>query len=254
MLVLFAVLVTVLYSGAYLRMHSRPAAPIHAYMPQAKVPILMYHSIAEPGKDLSVSTKDFEEQLKWLAENGFTPITLGQLERYWDGSYEVDGKPVVITFDDGYLDNYTDAYPVLLKYHDPATIFIITDSIKRKNHMSWDQMKEMHAHGIEFGSHMVYHSNFLHTALDQISWELTASKRALEKGLGSPVTTFCYPGGGLIPEASRLVHDAGYTIAVTTQDEWADQSQDRLLLSRVRVVGGMKLDEFARRLQAPLQQ
>ncbi|MBL0388843.1 polysaccharide deacetylase family protein [Tumebacillus sp. ITR2] len=211
----------------------------------------MYHSISKPGQGLSVSPKDFDAQIEWLVDNGYTPITLGQLKRYWDGEFNVQGKVVVITFDDGYLDNYTDAYPILLKYHAPATIFVITDSIKRDNHMKWSQMQEMHKHGIEFGSHMVYHSNFLHTSHDQIAWELKMSKKDLEAGLNSPVTTFCYPGGGLIPEASDLVREAGYTMAVTTRDTLADRSEDHLLLSRVRVVGGESLQEFASKLQTP---
>lgn len=219
-----------------------------SYTPQPKVPILMYHSIAA-GNDLKVPLEDFDAQMKWLSENGFKPITLGQLNRYWQGNYPVEGKPVVITFDDGYLDNYTAAFPVLQKFHFPATIFVITDSVKRDNHMKWEQMREMHKDGIEFGSHMAHHSNFTKTPIDQIKAELKESKQELEQELGSPVTTFCYPGGGLIPEASQLVREAGYTMAVTTKNTFASQDEDQELLSRVRIVGGVSIDQFAHLLQ-----
>jgi peptidoglycan/xylan/chitin deacetylase (PgdA/CDA1 family) len=225
------------------------AGPTVKYTPEPRVPILMYHSIA-PGTDLKVSPEDFDAQMKWLQDNGYRPITLGQLDRHWRGTYPVTGgKPVVITFDDGYLDNYTAAWPILQKYQFPATIFVITDSIKLDHHMKWEQMKEMHAGGIEFGSHMVYHSNFTATPLDRIASELQESKKTLEAGLGSPVTTFCYPGGGLIPEAPGLVRQAGYTMAVTTHHAVATEDEDHALLSRVRVVGGISVEEFGRMLQ-----
>ena len=216
--------------------------------PKSEVPILMYHSISE-GQDLMVPPKDFDAQMKWLADNGYTPITMHRLQLYWQGKADIPGQPIVITFDDGYLDNYTTAYPILQKYQFPATIYVITDSVKRDNHMKWPQMQEMHAHGIEFGSHTVHHTNFLRTNPDQLKSELAESKRALEAGLGSSVTTFCYPGGGLTPEATQLVREAGYETAVTTRNEWATLSEDRLLLSRVRVVGGLSIEQFAKQLR-----
>jgi peptidoglycan/xylan/chitin deacetylase (PgdA/CDA1 family) len=214
------------------------------YVPMRDIPILMYHSISE-GRDLQVPPADFEEQMRWLKEHGYTAITLGQLDAYWKGRYKVEGKPVVITFDDGYLDNYTVAWPILQKYQFPATIFVITDSIRLPHHMSWEQMREMHRAGIEFGSHMVHHSNFQRTPIERIAQELLESKRDLEKGLGSRVTTFCYPGGGLIPEAARLVKAAGYELAVTTRHKLASPDENPLLLSRLCVPGGMTLEQFA---------
>ncbi|WP_245884513.1 polysaccharide deacetylase family protein [Tumebacillus permanentifrigoris] len=242
------VLVLAVFTVLYQRSTSE-AVTMVKYIPEPRVPILMYHSIS-PGTDLRVSPEDFDAQMKWLQEHGYKPITLGQLGRHWDGTYDVTGgKPLVITFDDGYLDNYTAAWPILQKYHFPATIFVITDSIKLDNHMKWGQMQEMHAGGVEFGSHMVYHSNFTLTPQDQIASELQASKKTLEQGLSSPVTTFCYPGGGLIPEAAGLVRQAGYTMAVTTHHGLASAVEDHVLLSRVRVVGGVTIEEFANMLQ-----
>ena len=245
------VLLAVVAAGAlvgilYDFMNTQAAPPLPP--PKPEVPILIYHSISE-GQNLNVPPADFEAQMKWLADNGFKPITMHQLQQYWKGKVEVPGQPVVITFDDGYLDNYTVAFPILQKYKFPATIYIVTDSIKRDNHMKWPEMKEMHAKGIEFGSHTASHANFKHTPVEQLKVELARSKQAIEEGFGSPVTTFCYPGGGLIPEATSLVADAGYETAVTTRDAWATITEDRLLLSRVHVVGGITIEQFAKSLR-----
>ena len=195
------------------------------------LPILMYHRVVDQlkGSDpyrLCVTTTEFEAQMKYLRDRGYQSISLddavsgiAQQKLPWT-------RPVAITFDDGYMDNYTHAFPILRKYRQKATVMLVSSRIGQVN--GWDQedcvegvpllgmdeITEMGECGISFGSHTVSHRSMPELDHEEAWRELVDSKAALEELLGSPVRTFCFPYGHSTPALSEMVRQAGYTAAV----------------------------------------
>jgi peptidoglycan/xylan/chitin deacetylase (PgdA/CDA1 family) len=157
-----------------------------------RVPILMYHSVTDNTfgyTDLHVSPSEFEKQVKYLSENGFTPIHFTELNNA--NNYE---NPIILTFDDGYKNNYTNAYPILKKYNIKATVFMTSSAIGKKNKLSEDNIKEM-LDIVEFQSHSVSHPDLRTISASALDKELKSSQETLEAITGKPVNTIAYPAG-----------------------------------------------------------
>jgi peptidoglycan/xylan/chitin deacetylase (PgdA/CDA1 family) len=230
------------------------ATPTPTPSPQGPaVPILMYHYIrpdpgpGDPvGQDLSVTPQDFAAQMDWLAANGFTPVTLAELADARSGASELPANPVVLTFDDGYRDFYTNAWPVLQAHHFKAVTFIITGVVGDEQYMTWDMLAELDRSGlIEVASHTVTHRDLPQISDDDAAHELADSKAALEQFLGHPVRSFSYPSGHYTDRDVANARADGYTMAVTTAGGWAAPDADPLQLPRVRIHGFTSLDQFA---------
>ncbi|MBZ0165167.1 MAG: polysaccharide deacetylase family protein, partial [Candidatus Omnitrophica bacterium] len=142
-------------------------------------------------------------------------------------------KTVVLTFDDGYADNYTNAFPLLKKYNFPATFFISTEKVGLPGYVTWDQLREMAAAGISIGSHAVRHEYLPDLSRQRIIEEVRESRRILEQQLGMPVLNFSYPVGGFNDEIKSLVRQAGYQSAVTTNRGFDRFNHDVFELNRV---------------------
>ena len=218
-----------------------------------RVPILMYHYIrVNPnprdrlGADLSVSPQNFEQQMRWLAANGFHTITLDDLTSAILEGDPLPPRPVVLTFDDGYADLYTTAFPILKRYGFRATSFVITGKVGWPGYLTWPQMLEMQASGlVQFESHTVDHVDMSRVPPAQAQYELTASKTALEQHLNVPVRYFCYPFGRYNSQVEALLAQDGYVAATTTAYGTVHGPDDLLTLSRVRVHGAETLQTFA---------
>ena len=123
---------------------------------------------------LTVSTSEFEAQMAWLEENGYKTITASELADALEGKGALPEHPVLITFDDGYIDNYQCAFPILKKHQMKAIIFLISDYISMyPNYLTWEQLFEMQAAGIEFGSHTLDHTVLTDLPLADAERELT---------------------------------------------------------------------------------
>jgi peptidoglycan/xylan/chitin deacetylase (PgdA/CDA1 family) len=220
---------------------------------QVKVPILMYHYIRTPpdrgadpiGWGLSTSPADFREQMDYLAHNGFHPITLVELREYLAGLRTLPDRPVVLTFDDGYEDFYTQAYPVLRAHNFRAVAYVVSGFIGRGTNLSADQVKELDANGFEIGAHTVDHVDLTHTTAGGLAYEVAGSKNSLEALLGHPVADFCYPSGRYDARVIAAVQAAGYQSATTTNSGAVHSAADRFAWSRVRVSGSESLQAFA---------
>jgi peptidoglycan/xylan/chitin deacetylase (PgdA/CDA1 family) len=212
-------------------------------VPDEQVPILMYHYIRpDPGPDdpigqgLSVSPELFAEHLAFLAAGGYTPITMADLAHIWEGRKPLPPRPIVLTFDDGYRDIYTNAWPLLREYGFPATVYLITSVIDHPEYLTREMILEMAASGlVDFGSHTVHHPNLTALPDADAEVEIVESKRVLEELLGHPVRTFCYPTGAYGDREVALVDDAGYALAVTTEWDYADPAMDPGMIPRIRI-------------------
>lgn len=196
--------------------------------------ILAYHGVSSQRRDgLALRVADFDHQMRWLADHGFQSLTL---DAYLRRPVKKGERIVLITFDDGYEDNYSQAFPVLKRYGFTATIFLVSDYIGQEHVYWWDQahvksrfdarlyrplnwrqIEEMVEYGIAFGSHTCTHPRAL-TALshDKCWHEIYASRLALEHRLGAPVVSFCYPRGDLNDTVLGMVEQAGYQCGVVT--------------------------------------
>lgn len=222
-----------------------------------RVPILTYHYIGNnpnPGKDpardnLSVAPDLFDAQMGYLATQGYTPITLDTLYAGLKGTVSLPTKPVVITFDDGYIDLYVNAYPILRKYNFHAVAFIPTGLMGQGYYLSWDQIKEMDSSGlISFQAHSVHHANLAIISSKMVRSELTLSKKDLEARLGKPVNFIAYPYGTSNQTVLNLVRETGYAGGVGTWFGTTISEGTIYDMPRVKIPGGLKLSDFPGKL------
>jgi peptidoglycan/xylan/chitin deacetylase (PgdA/CDA1 family) len=196
--------------------------------------ILAYHSVSDQRSDgLSVSVPQFESQMAWLNRKGYRAITLGDFIR---GAFDRRDRIVILTFDDGYADNYTVAFPVLAQFGFVGTIFLASNYIGTGRSywwdegklaaagdpgafrpMSWAEAREMARAGFEFGSHTCSHPDrFAELPAAVQREEITRSRAEIEERLARPVVSFCYPRGSVNETTIELVEQAGYSCGVVT--------------------------------------
>ena len=203
------------------------------------VPVLMYHSIGTAKLNpYVVSTEQFDLDMQYLKENGFTTLSTDELYDFMVKNKPVPKKSVLITFDDGYEDNYTNAFPILKKYKFKATIFVITGYMdKGKMYLSSAQLKEMQNNGIDIESHTNLHDKLgTCSYADQLK-TLEISKEYLEKTLNKTVRYISYPFGSYNLDTLKAVNAAGYKMAFTTDGRWSNISNGILSLDRVFISG-----------------
>lgn len=181
--------------------------------------VLMYHSISGHSDEFTVSPAVFEQQMSYLSENGIPVIALSELVRRLR-SRETLGGAVVITFDDGYRDNYTNAFPILKKYGFPATIFVVTDSIGTTDdtfeYLSVSEIKEMAASGlIDIEPHTKTHPHLSREPVERQRDEVIGSKQAIEAITGESATLFAYPYGDGDHTTITVVRESGFEAAVS---------------------------------------
>lgn len=214
------------------------------------VPILMYHVIgpaagAEDYPGLFLSTRDFQDQVDWLADNGYTAVTLVQVQNAWYDGGTLPPKPVVLSFDDGYLGQYLFAMPILEKKGWAGQLNLKSEG----SDLSSKQVKKMYDAGWEIASHTITHPDL--TTLDPatLEQELVGSKQELEKDLGIEIINFCYPAGQYNDEVIAAVKKAGYRGATTVNPGLAEKSMP-FELNRIRIDSGDGASALAEDLSA----
>ncbi|HLF18130.1 MAG TPA: polysaccharide deacetylase family protein [Candidatus Omnitrophota bacterium] len=200
-------------------------------------PILMYHQVVEAERPTSeqISPALFEEHMALLRKFGYRAIRLEDLVDSLKKGIQISRKAVVITFDDGKESVYTKAFAILKKYNYPAIVFLPTELIGTPGYVSWPQVKEMMAHNITFGSHTKNHTYLPDLPEERQREEIVDSKKTLEKQLGVPIEYFSYPTGGFSETTKKLVEQAGYKAAVTTNRGYEMKHRDLFELKRVRL-------------------
>jgi peptidoglycan/xylan/chitin deacetylase (PgdA/CDA1 family) len=142
---------------------------------------------------------------------------------------------VVLTFDDGFENFYTNAFPTLQTHHLPAVVFVVTGWVGKNGYLTWEQIRQLDQEGITIGSHSVTHPWLPALSDVELKRELQASKRILEGKLGHPVDLFCYPMGAFDERVRKAVIDAGYRGARATNPGKAASNRDPYALKRVRI-------------------
>lgn len=205
-----------------------------------KIPIFIYHSVRPytSGESTIQDTYDitpqlFEQQLAYLHDHNFTAISLDDLAKdVTSGTTSPIQKPVILTFDDGWENQYTYAFPLLKKYHMTATFYVFADPIGKKKHfLTWNQLREMDEAGMVIASHTLSHPYLQNLSADELKKEIVESKHILETELAKPILHFASPFGYTSPEIIEIIKDAGYKTARTTY-KGIYQSKDNLLQLR----------------------
>ena len=215
------------------------------------VPVLMYHSIrTQKNNPYMVSPARFDKDMQYIHDNGFTTLSTEELYDFMVYNKPIPKKSILITFDDGYEDNYTNAFPILKKYNIKATIFIITDYVdKGKQYLSSAQLKEMESNGIDIESHTYRHDKLAtYDYYEQLN-TLKASKEFIEKTLDKKVNFISYPFGSYNIDTLKALKEAGYEMAFTTDGRWANKSNGILTLNRVFISGFHRNTSFKTRVR-----
>ena len=183
------------------------------------MPILVYHHVV-PGRNgvLFVTPETFEDQLKFLKENGFQSISFDDLADYLQYGLPLPERPVILSFDDGWENQYVNAFPLLQKYGFTATFYVVTGYLDHQNFMTVAELKTMIAAGMTIGCHSRTHPALTGLGSAGLQNEIAGSKAWLEQQLGVAVTTFAYPYGAYNATVVAATKAAGFRTARTVDD------------------------------------
>jgi len=206
---------------------------------QYGVIVLTYHRIRDDGEDpdISVSSKEFEKQITYLKKY-FNIISLNTLVDNIEKQTNIVRDNIAITFDDGYKDNFLNAYPILKKYQMPATIFLVSKSVGKKEMLGTNELNLMKNNEIGFGSHTVTHKVLLKIVTGTATEEITYSKKELERLLNQKIQFFAYPKGKrnhFNEQIKALVKESGYKAAFTTENGEISNKSDLFELKRIGI-------------------
>lgn len=242
---------------------------IDVELPNLKV--LMYHRIVKDKKlsencELCVHEDEFRKQLEVLLHLGYTPITFKDLQLFRKGEILLPKKPVIISFDDGYLDIYKRAYPILKEYGMNAVVFVLGDRSIQTN--IWDQetqgiplaplmkddhIKELHAKGFEIGAHTLSHVNMLNLSYEEVQNEISRSKLILESMIQSDVCSFSYPYGLVDQHIKQVVSESGYEFGCSVYTGPPNFGSDFYEIRRLTIKNTTNIAGFLMRLKAPFE-
>ncbi len=220
------------------------------------IPILMYHfvgreTLERDGRSVSrfnVTAADLEAQLLLLHQLGYHPVTVGEIAAALDGQMTLPDRPVALTFDDGWREQYDVAFPILQRYGMRATFFIITAYIGYPRFMTWEELAELRDAGMEIASHGRKHVN-LADADDREAWrEIAGSREVLEEKLGVSAVSFAYPYNAYRKGLPALLERAGYRVAAGGGGTPVQRPERRYYLRRTEVSGLQPLWGFVGRL------
>lgn len=218
---------------------------IGAARPGNKFPILTYHSIDDGGSVVSTSRATFSRQMGCLHEAGYRTVSVGDVAAHLEAKRPFPANAVAITFDDGYQNVYREAFPVLEKYGFRATVFLITDycgkfndwpgdsiGVQRQPLLSWAEIRELQAHGFEFGSHTATHVDLTKVPFARVESEIRQSKAEIQSRLGSEAALFAYPYGTYNRAIKGIVQET-FAAACSTKLGKVQLDSDPFLLNRI---------------------
>lgn len=228
---------------------------VNAAEKSVNIPILCYHNFSNVPGSMNLTPARFEEQLKYLQDNGYTVIPLKEAVAYLQGKRDnLPNKPIVITIDDGWSSAYKSMFPIARKFNVPVTLFIYPQTISEgKNSLTWDELKELQATGlVEIESHTWDHPNFKvmkkhlsPQAFDTyVQKQLEKSKKVLQDQLGTPVTLLAWPFGIYNEYLEKQAAAAGYDMAFTIDARPANKSFRAMAMPRFMILQNQSMKTF----------
>jgi peptidoglycan/xylan/chitin deacetylase (PgdA/CDA1 family) len=217
----------------------------------------MYHHLKyrEPDasavlKTWSVAPDQFAAQLDYYLERGFHTITFKQLVEFYDGKAPLPTKPILLTFDDGWIDSYTVAFPELKKRGMVGNFFVPTRYADAGGEllMNWEQILEMDRAGMEFGGHTINHEDLTKVNVDVMQWELSGAKKLMEDKLGHPTYALSYPFGAFNPKVMSATEAAGYRAGLILCCGYEQGADILFALPRIRISYDETLQEIGGKL------
>ncbi|MGL5778738.1 polysaccharide deacetylase family protein [Cetobacterium sp.] len=229
--------------------------------------VIMYHRVIKDESEKGVhgtyvTVEQFEEQMKYLKKKGYETVTFKDLlNNRYKQRFDKDKKWIMLTFDDGYKDNYENAFPILKKYQFKGIIYVL-DGIeynkwdvdnpgnpeKRFTLMNQEELLEMQNYGIEFGGHTSTHPRLADLSIENVKSEIINSKSNIEKIIGRELLSFAYPYGSLNEEVKRIPQEAGYKFAVATDSGSIVFSDDLFEIRRIGIFPTNNLFNFKRKV------
>lgn len=213
--------------------------------------ILVYHYVDKE------DVKNFREQMLYLKREGYQCLGLESLPLYLSGKIRSPRRAFVLTFDDGFKDNYFNVFPVIKEFGFNATFFLVYDFIgtlrrywwdAKRPLLSWEEVKEMKRYGLSFGSHTLTHANLLTLSGDAVNREIWESKVRLEDKIGAPVKFFSYPYGFWNESIVELVRRSGYTGACSIRYGISSSIEECFKLCRINIEPQEPLERFRKKI------
>jgi peptidoglycan/xylan/chitin deacetylase (PgdA/CDA1 family) len=252
-------LMLALFGNAILAAPSNAGRPIDnagwdGTLRRVRVPVLMYHYISNPPDgadairlDLSVTPANFIKQMQWLKEQGYQTITPDELAAALLRGAKLPAKPIMLTFDDGYADAYSTAFPILKEFGFTGTFFVVSGFIDGGDptYMTWAEAREMADAGMSIENHSRSHKDMRGRSQDWLADQIEVPQDRIEKNTGVRPRFFCYPSGEYDDGTVSELRAAGYALAFTTNDGTFAYTDNMLLVSRVRIRNSTTIETFA---------
>lgn len=214
------------------------------------IPVLYYHSVdPSEANEVIISPDKLREQLQYIKDEGYTSLTMREVYDHLENNIEIPQKSILITFDDGYKDNYTNAFPILKELDMKATIFVITSGIDDGYYMDSAMLKEMADYGLDIESHTLNHKKLSELSYEEQLKELKDSKDFIENITGKEVLSVAYPFGSYNETTFKATKDAGYKMGFTTDRGLSDREDGSYKLDRIYVSSGYSMETFKDRLK-----
>jgi len=213
---------------------------------EVTVPILLYHHVSTDKADsrYNIDPGKFEQQMQWLYDNGYQTITISELVNLIYNGGEIPLRPVVITFDDGNLNNFVNAYPIMKKFGFVGTFYVVQRYVDSDDTMvSTDQLMQLIQNGWEIGSHSKTHAHLTFDGVDLVE-EIRMSKLNLEKKLGVTIHSFAYPFGEINEDVIRLTSSYGYSSGVGLGESQTHSRFSVYYLSRIEIRNEYSMEQF----------
>lgn len=221
-----------------------------------RIPVLFYHRVDREKDPLftpfCVDPDVFALQMSWLNKEGYTTISLADIQQHYQRGDSVAERSIVITFDDGYYCNYTRAFPILQEQGYVATIFLATDLIRKPipiveskdSFLSWDEIREMYQAGFFFQSHGCSHRQLNEITLEEVVREARESKACIENELKTEVKYFCYPFSQYNKQIKGIIKQTGYVGACGGPPFWHGGPQDWFEIGRTEILWNDSFAQF----------
>lgn len=209
------------------------------------VPVLYYHSVhSSSDNEVTITPENLKKQLKYIKDQGYITLTMNELKDYLLNNSHIPEKSILITFDDGYMNNYYNAFPILKDLDMVATIFCITSNLDGSYYLSKEAIIEMSNYGLDFESHTITHSH-----LDKLNYsdqlkELQDSKKTLESITGKESYAIAYPFGDFNTDTIEAAKNSGYLLGFTTNRGFSDRNDSPLKLDRIYISSNYNMDTF----------